>query len=314
MAPSTLNQRNVELFFAVNAGDVVAPVLEKIAVPPARASTRCGRQQYTVRVSRETRFVGSIPELYDRHLGPVLFEPYANDLSARLPAGARRVLEIAAGTGRLTRQLLGALPETAELIATDLNAPMIEIARARLSDPRLSWEVADAQALSFAPASFDVVACQFGLMFVPDKLQALLEMKRVLRPGGTLLLSTWDELVRNPASLLVHELAMTMFPADPPRFMTVPFSMDDAASLEQLARAAGFAQARVDTVAATARAASAADFAIGLVGGNPMWDQLIDRGLDAPAFRARVADALAQAYGHAPCRSSLSAHVLTARA
>src|SRR5512135_1791816 len=116
------------------------------------------------------RFVGNIPELYDRHMGPVLFEPYARDVAARLPATARRVLEIAAGTGRVTRHLLAALASDGELVATDLNEPMIDEARRRLGDDtRLRFAPADAQALPFEDARFDAIVCQFGLMFVPDQ-------------------------------------------------------------------------------------------------------------------------------------------------
>jgi ubiquinone/menaquinone biosynthesis C-methylase UbiE len=245
-------------------------------------------------------------------MGPVLFEPYARDLAARL-GGARRVLEIAAGTGRVTRHLLAALPADGELVATDLNEPMIEQARKRIAhDPRLVWQPADAQALPFDAARFDVVACQFGLMFCPDRALALREMRRVLARGGRLLLSTWDSLDRNPASRLLHELAYKTFPTDPPMFMKLPFSMPDPGELRRLVREAGFAKVEVETVAQVGEAASAADLATGLVRGNPLWNQLVERGVDAPAFERAVAQALASTFGDLPCRSALSAHVVTA--
>ena len=262
--------------------------------------------------SEVTRFVGSIPALYDRHLGPVLFEPYARDLAARIPSGARTALEIAAGTGRVTRHLLGALAADAQLVATDLNEPMLDEAKQRITDARVRWQAADAQALPFAANSFDVVACQFGLMFVPDKLLALREMKRVLRPGGTLLLSVWDELDHNPASLVLHERAFAAVPHDPPMFMKVPFSMPEAHVLEGLAREAGFAEVRVETVKLIGQAESAAHVATGFVRGNPLANQLADRGVDAAALEARVAAALVARFGDSPCRSQLSAHVMTA--
>jgi ubiquinone/menaquinone biosynthesis C-methylase UbiE len=264
-------------------------------------------------MSTVPRFAGPIPELYDRHLGPVLFEPYAREVAARLPATARRILEIAAGTGRVTRHLLAALPPDGELIATDLNEPMLVEARRRLpTDPRLRWQAADAQELPFGDAELDAVVCQFGLMFVPDKPRALREMRRVLRRGSTLLLSTWDDLARNPASKLLHELAFAELPTDPPLFMRVPFSMPDPVELRALVEAAGFANVRVDTTALVADASSAADLAVGFVRGNPLWNQLVERGIDADAFQARVEDGLRRAFGHAPCRSPMSAHVVTA--
>lgn len=264
--------------------------------------------------SPATRFVGSIPELYDRHMGPVLFEPYALDLAARLPANARNVLEVAAGTGRVTRRLLERLPPDAELVATDLNGPMLDEAQRRVgTDARVSWQTADAQALPFAAARFDAVVCQFGLMFVPDKSQALAEMRRVLRPGGTLLLNTWDLLERNTATVLLQKLAFEMFPADPPTFfMTTPFCMTDPVALGALARDAGFSNVAVETVAKTGVSESAAHLATGLVRGNPLWNQLVERGIDAAAFEAAVTEALTREFGAAPCPSALSAHVLTA--
>ena len=264
-------------------------------------------------MSYATRFVGSIPELYDRHLGPVIFEPYARDLAARVPPSARRILELAAGTGRLTRQILAALPPDGALHATDLNEAMLEVARARtIDDRRVTWQQADMQALPVPDASVEAVVCQFGLMFVPDKALAMREIRRVLAPGGILLLNVWDEMPKNGATRVLHELATTQFPDDPPAFMLVPFSMPDPAALETLATDAGLRGVRVDTVAATGEAESAAHFATGLVRGNPLWNQLSERGVDAPAFEARVTEELARRFGSAPCRSPLSAHVLTA--
>jgi ubiquinone/menaquinone biosynthesis C-methylase UbiE len=265
--------------------------------------------------SASTRFVGSIPELYDRHLGPVLFEPYAVELAGRLPADAQRVLEIAAGTGRVTQRLLEHLAPAATLVATDLNEAMLEVAKQRITDRRVHWQVADAQALPFDDASFDAVVCQFGLMFVPDKPLALREMRRVLRRGGTLLLDTWDALAKNPATALLQDLAIEKFPEDPPTFfITGPFSMPDPDELRALAHDAGFPAVRIETIGKIGEAASATDLAAGLVRGNPLWNQLVERGIDAAAFEAEVAAVLTRAYGASPNRSPLSAHVLTALA
>lgn len=258
-----------------------------------------------------TAFVGSIPELYDRHMGPVLFEPYAQELARRLPAQAVRVLEIAAGTGRVTRRLLER-PVT-ELVVTDLNPPMLEEARRRVGeDPRVTWTPADAQELPFPDGSFDAVVCAFGLMFVPDKPRALREMRRVLRPGGTLLLTTWDSLPNNPASDVLHHLALAACPGDPPTFMGIPFSLHDPVELRSFAQ--GFSEAEVTTVAHVGDAESADHLATGFVRGNPLWNQLVERDIDAAAFQARVAAALRERFGDRPCRSAISALLLTARA
>ena len=257
-------------------------------------------------------FVGSIPEYYDRHLGPVLFEPYAIDLSRRVPTSARRVLEVAAGTGRVTRHLAAALPAGGELVATDLNAAMIDHARGLVDDPRVTWRVVDAQALPFDAATFDVAICQFGLMFVPDKLLALRELRRVLRPGCVALFSTWDALERNAATSVAHALAVETFPADPPAFYLTPFSLHDALAVRDLAVAAGFCDVQFETVRALATAVSAADLARGLVRGTPVHAQLAERGLDAEVYEQQITETLGAHFGRAPCNSPLSAHIFTA--
>jgi len=150
------------------------------------------------------------------------------------------------------------------------------------------------------------------LMFVPDQARALREMRRVLRPGGRVLLTTWDRLEHNAASELLHRLAVALTPDDPPAFMLTPFSLFDPDALQAACASAGFAEVRVETVAATGESVSAADFAIGLVRGNPLWNQLVERGVDASAFERQVAAALAARFGDRPCRHPLSAHVAAA--
>lgn len=262
--------------------------------------------------SPATAFIGSIPELYDRHLGPVLFEPYALELARRIPAGASRLLEVAAGTGRVSRHLLEGLAAGGTLLATDLNEAMLARAAQLVRDPRVTWRAADAQALPVEGGQYDAVVCQFGLMFVPDKPRALREMRRALRPGGRLVLDTWDLLARNEASQLLHDLALAAFPGDPPLFMLTPFSLPERDVLRALIADAGFSAVEVETVAHVGHSTSAADLAIGLVRGNPLWNQLAERGVDADAFQHTVTAALSERFGSEPCRSPLSAHVVTA--
>jgi len=241
-------------------------------------------------VSPTTAFVGSVPELYDRLNGPVFFEPYARDLARRVPDGARRVLEVAAGTGRVTRHLVARLPADGELIATDLNPTMIDYARSVIDDPRITWRTADAQALPLPDADVDAVVCQLGLW-------------RVLRPGGVALVNTWDTLAVNRGTGIVHEVALAACPADPPRFYETPHSMHDRDALAALFRAAGFARVEVETVAAVGESESAALAARGLLRGTPLIGQLLER-----AAAAR----LAAEFGDHPCRHPLAAHVVTA--
>ena len=149
-------------------------------------------------VGSDKVFAGSVPELYERFLVPLIFQPYARELAARAAALApRRVLETAAGTGVLTRALAAQLPADTHIVATDLNPPMLAEAERRLADPRVAWRQADALALPFDDAGFDVVACQFGVMFFPDKARAFAEARRVLRPGGLFVFNVWDAIATN---------------------------------------------------------------------------------------------------------------------
>src|SRR5215471_9818597 len=170
--------------------------------------------------SGDTVFAGSIPALYDRYLGPALFEPYANDLAARV-AGfvANHVLETAAGTGRVTRTLCRVLPESAAIVATDLNQAMLDFAMVQPGVTRVSWRQADATALAFADASFDAVVCQFGVMFFPDKLAGYREALRVLKPGAPFIFSVWGPIADNEFGNTTTEALGALFPDDPPLFL-----------------------------------------------------------------------------------------------
>src|SRR5512146_1561151 len=167
-------------------------------------------------------FTGSIPQLYETYLVPLIFEPYAAELASRLARQAStttHVLEIAAGTGVLTRALSAALPEHAAIIATDLNQPMLEHAAALGTARPVDWRQADALHLPFDDATFDAVVCQFGVMFFPDKVRAFAEARRVLRVGGVFMFSVWDRIEENEFADVVTTALAAMFPEDPPRFL-----------------------------------------------------------------------------------------------
>ena len=253
-------------------------------------------------------FSGTIPENYDRYLGPYIFEPYAAEMAARVGAdGPRRLLEIACGTGRVTVRLLEALP-AAEVTATDINPDMLVVARLRVGDSAVRWEQADAERLPYAENSFDAVVCQFGLMFVPDKALALREAYRVLRPGGRLYLSTWDSLENNPAFLLANEIVTAYFPEEPPRFFLLPFSLFDDEQLSDWAREAGFDEITVSRVSTNGESASAGDAARGMLEGSPIHTYIVDRNPALlPAIYAALTSALARHYGATPLISSMQA-------
>ena len=263
----------------------------------------------------DTQFAGSIPGLYERHLGPMFFEPYAADLArrARLLAG-RRVLEVAAGTGVVTRALLAALPD-AGIEATDLNGPMLALAASRISDPRVRWTRADAMRLPFAARSFDLVVCQFAVMFFPDRAAAFREARRVLRPGGTYLFNVWDGLETNDFARVVTGALAALFPDDPPRFMArVPHGHGDPAAIGRDLRACGFGRVDHDAVSAVSRSGSARDAAVGICEGTPLRHEIAARdphGL--PGAGEAAARALGAQFGDGAIEGEMRAFVFTAR-
>jgi ubiquinone/menaquinone biosynthesis C-methylase UbiE len=268
----------------------------------------------------DARFLDSVPDIYDRHLGPMLFEQYARDLATRLTASDRslaRVLEIAAGTGILTEQLAERLP-AATIVATDLNPPMLTVAQKRLEGrapgPRIEWSQADATSLPFPDADFDAVVCQFGVMFFPDKPLAARETLRVLEPGGRWLFNVWGSVEENPIARIAHETITGFFSDDPPQFYKVPFGMHEEEATRDLVAGAGFSDVTVIPVRFTAESPSARHAAIGLVRGNPILAAIEERGtVGAEEIVEAVAAALARELGDAPMRAPMLAYVVSAR-
>ncbi len=261
-------------------------------------------------------FAGSIPEVYDRLMVPMLFEPFARDMARRVAALApASVLETAAGTGVVARELLPQLPPDACYAATDLNAPMLERAAGRMGqDPRLAFRPADALALPYDDGSFDVVACQFGVMFFPDRVAAYREARRVLKPGSRFLFSAWDRVEANDFALAVHEALAAVLDGDPPAFVTrVPHGYHDPETMRRDLEAAGFATATVGLVEQESRAASALAVAAAKCQGTPLRNEIEAR---APGGLERVtqevARELARRLGDGPLRGRLRAWVVEA--
>jgi ubiquinone/menaquinone biosynthesis C-methylase UbiE len=261
-------------------------------------------------------FIGKIPENYDRYLASLLFEPYADDLVTRVPMhDGVRILEVACGTGIVTRRLVDKLAGRGTIVATDLNEAMFAHARKGLPGRGdATWRHADGTSLPFETRSFDVVVCQFGVMFFPDKAAGAREAFRVLKPGGVYLFSVWDALDLNPVPRLTHETITAFFPKDPPKFYTVPFSYHDTPTIEALLRGAGFEAVRCERVAKEGKSASAAEAAIGLIDGNPVCAEIMQRRPEALAdIKAAVAARLARELGDHPLRAALCAIVVTGR-
>ena len=235
-------------------------------------------------------FVGDMPRHYDEGLGPVIFADYAADMARRVAAqNPKQVLETAAGTGIVTRLLRDALHPSAQLTASDLNAPMLEVAKRKFrSDERVAFETADAQALPFDDARFDALVCQFGVMFFPDKPKAFAEARRVLKRGGRCWFNVWDSREANAFARIAAAEAAEAFPADPPKFYDTPFSCSRLDPLRDLCEGAGFGDLEISFVGRTKELRDIASFARGLVFGNPLGEEIRVRGGDPEGVRARV--------------------------
>ena len=260
-------------------------------------------------------FIGSIPQHYEQGLGPLIFVDYAADIARRVAAGnPARVLETAAGTGIVTRKLLDALPAGVHLTATDLNPPMLEIARTKFrAGEQVEFQPADAMALPFADASFDAVVCQFGLMFFPDKAKSCSEVYRVLAPGGRFVFSVWDSHRYNPFGRIAYEVPGRFFPADPPQFYNVPFSCHRIDPIKELLIVAGFSDINVAVVGFQKDIPDASVFARGLIYGNPMIDQVRARGGVEPELIVdAMVETLRREFGADPGRMPLQAIVFSA--
>ena len=263
----------------------------------------------------DTVFSGSVPALYDQYLGPLIFEPYADDLAQRLPPRhPAQVLETAAGTGIVTRALLRALPANARIVATDLNQPMLDHAATRTASSRVSWQKADAQALPFPDSTFDAIVCQFGVMFFPDKRKAYCEARRVLQPGGAFLLNVWDKIEDNEFADLVTGAVADMFPDDPPLFLArTPHGHFDASAILEDLGSAGFTEVRRETLTRRSVAASCRDPAIGYCQGTPLRNEIEAR--DArrlPEATEAAANRISAKFGAGPVDGKIQAHVITA--
>lgn len=265
--------------------------------------------------SNDKSFTGSIAEIYDRLMVPLIFEPYAQDLAARTAAlKPRSVLEIAAGTGVVTRALATKLPAETSVVATDLNQPMLDHARKRLAgDPRFVWQQADAGALPFEDARFDTVLCQFGAMFFPDKVAAYRHTKRVLKPGGRFLFNVWDRIEENAFAHEVTRALAVLFLNDPPRFMArTPHGYHDPDAIRSDLRAAGFDRISITLLDAISAAPSAHEVAVAYCQGTPLRGEIEARGGLLEDATRHVTDAIAKRFGSGTVSGGIRALVVVA--
>jgi ubiquinone/menaquinone biosynthesis C-methylase UbiE len=260
-------------------------------------------------------FNGSLPDLYDRHLGPLFFAPYAADIAGRAAAtGAANVLELAAGTGIATEALAATLPGV-RIEATDLNEAMVSLAASRRPLPMVRWSVADAMEVPFPDGTFDLVVCQFGVMFFPDFVHAFREARRVLNSNGTFLFNVWDGIEHNEAARIVSAAAGSLFPGDPPRLLQrKPYGYGDPSPIEDNLREAGFSDVSYDVVTKRSYAPSARHAAIGVCEGTPLRHEINAR--DPERMREVVETAtreLERALGDGAIDAAMRAYVYAAR-
>ncbi len=267
-------------------------------------------------VTTDKLFAGSIPETYDRFLVPLIFESYAMDLAKRLAEAApRNILETAAGTGVLTRAIASRLPACAHIVATDLNQPMLDHASARHPDDgRIEWRQADALALPFEDQAFDAVACQFGVMFFPDKVQGYREARRVLKAGGHYVFNVWDRISENEFADVVTQALAALFPHDPPQFMArTPHGYHHVEQIRDHLHAAGFANISVDAVEHRSRAASPHHAGMAYCQGTPLRNEIEARDASALEYATKqAAEALARRFGNGAIEGRIRAFVITA--
>ena len=260
-------------------------------------------------------FSGSIPKFYNTYLVPLIFEPYAADLARRVAARpVSRVLEIAAGTGVVTRALASELPASVQIVATDLNQAMIDYASQLGTAKPVEWRQADAMALPFKDETFDAVVCQFGMMFLPDRIKAFSEARRVLRPDGFFFFNIWDRIEENEFADVVTTSLEAVFPDNPPRFLVrTPHGHHDVSRIaKDLAQAGFHTPPSIETIAARSRAESPALPAIAYCQGTPLRNEIEERDASRLDEATTVATkAIAAKFGEGMVDGKISAHIVS---
>ncbi len=263
-------------------------------------------------------FAGSIPDIYDAYLVPLIFQKFADDMAGRVASeNPRRVLETAAGSGVVTRALAPLLAPDAAYSVTDLNQPMLDrAAKMQGVDGRIEWRQADAMSLPFGDAEFDAICCQFGVMFFPDRVAAYREARRALRPGGKFVFNSWDRIENNHFAHIVTGTAGEVFPDDPPLFLArTPHGYSDVARIRADVEAAGFSRVTIETIEEVSAAPSPRHPAIAYCQGTPLRNEIEvrDAGL-LDHVTDRAAEAIEALFGSGGVAAKIKGHVVVASA
>lgn len=252
----------------------------------------------------------AIPGKYDRYLGPYLYEPYAIHTRDRIKGSPQHVLEIASGTGRVTRHIAERIGNQAKLVATDINPAMLEIAKTQVNAPNVEFLVADSQNLPFPDNSFDCVFCQFGFMFLPERQKGFNEAWRVLKPGGQFIFVTWDKSEHNITHYLSQQTVIPYLKDGPPPFYARPYSMNDPVELRNHVTVAGFQHATIERITLYGECPKAMDAVIGFVEGNAIVHEILKEGHDLlEKIKAEVVEKINSQVSADPVRSELNAWV-----
>jgi ubiquinone/menaquinone biosynthesis C-methylase UbiE len=259
-------------------------------------------------------FTGSIPENYDKYLGPLIFEGYSIDIANRIQASvADKVLEIAAGTGLATHHIRKAIPTETEFVVTDLNEPMLEMAKEKVSSLKnTTFQIVDGQNLEFADQSFDRIVCQFGIMFFPDKQRGVNEAFRVLKPEGQYLFSVWDSFEHNPLIKLVADTLIELFPKDPPSFLDVPLGYYKIDEIKRILELAGFGEIEISILPRTMQINEISNIPQGFIMGNPLSLQIPEMGGNLEQVMASVTERIVAKFGDVPIEVPMQAIVIKA--
>lgn len=256
---------------------------------------------------------GTPAEIYERHMVPAIFSRWAPDLlqAARVQTG-ERVLDVACGTGAVTRLLAERVGLTGNVVSLDINPGMLAVARRTVLGPNIEWLESSALDMPLPDATFDAVVCQQGLQFFPDRPAALSEMRRVLKPGGRLALACWRSIEHTPGYLALEQALARRI--GPEKAALPPFSFGDAAALRGIVVGARFREVNLRAEAKMVRFLSAEHMVRAVVGGAPtMMGALTEQGegvLDA--IIAEVTEATRQYVDDEGWATPAVSHIVTA--